>query len=120
MDLLNYEGNPSSDPNDCVKMHNVIQEGCVKDFSRQTLSIAALTTDLSIPLPGNPTTYLAILIDYTISIKLNGDTTSLTLSPKIDGRRTLAFFNRGAITALTVSNPSTTAIANIDIIAVTI
>ena len=118
-DLLNYQGEPSNNPNDSTKVHNTIQECGVHNFSRQEMSIVAATTDLSIPLPGNPTTYLAILVDQTISIKLNGSITEIELVPKIACRKTLVFFNRGNITSLTITNHSTTTTANVDIIAIT-
>ena len=118
-DLLNYQGEPSNNPNDNTKIHNNIQECSVSGFSRQERSIAAATTNLAIPLPGNPTTYLAILIDQPISIKLNGDATAIALIPKTEGRRTLVFFTRGTITALTITNASVTTAANVDLIAIT-
>jgi len=115
MDLWSNDGCPTNDPQDTMKLKNVIQDA-ITDMTRQQIQIAPATVDQTITLPTATTNYVGILTDEPISIKINGVGTAIACTPKIAGRKTLVFFNKGTISALTVSNAGTVA-ANIDVIA---
>jgi len=111
-----YAGAPTNNPSDASKITERTQESNLTGFSRQTPSIADATVDQSIDcVPEANTEYLMIFTDQTISIKLNGGSEAIILSPRASGTKTFAFFNRGAVTSLTVSNSSGN-IAKLDII----
>jgi len=115
LDMLVYEGNQTNDPTDADKIKGKIQETEILEVIRNKLSLADATVDQVVALPENPSTYLVILVDRQVSIKINGISTAITLSPHANGKKTPAFYWRGSITALTVSNASGAA-ANVDII----
>jgi hypothetical protein len=118
VDWLSYDGAPTNDPADSIRLKNKIVDSKIANVSRQQLQIADATSNLAITLPDNESQYMAILADQTISIILNGSEAPLTLTPISNTVKTLVFFNNGPITALTVSN-SSGATANIDIIIAT-
>jgi hypothetical protein len=114
LDLLAYEGSATNDPKDATKVFNKTQETEIKGLVRYDYQIGDGTSDQAVVVP-NPTDYLVILSDREISIKLNGWTTSLTLKPRANGKKTWVYFTKGSVTGLSVSN-SSGAIANVDII----
>lgn len=117
LDFLVFEGSATNNPADAIKIKKTVQETDVSEVFRKMESVADGASDQSIPLPDASSEYLVIFTDQEISIKVNGSTTALTLKPKAAGTKTPAFYWRGTITALTVSNGSGNA-ANVDIIAV--
>lgn len=113
-DLLAYEGSPTNNPQDCDKVKNSLTDE-VTVVSRQQLVIADLTVDAPVTLPEAECSYMVILIDREISIKINGWTTALTLKPKAAGKKSLAFYAKSPMTGISISN-SSGAVANIDVI----
>lgn len=119
-DLLIYEGTKEvNDPEDQIKARLKLQEATVTESFRRQESIADGVTDQSIPLPDANSDYLWIFVDQQVSVKLNGSSDSITLSPKTAGKKTPVLFLRGDITGLLISNGSGSA-ANVDIISVNI
>ncbi len=116
IDLLAYEGAATNNPADAVKIRNKVQETAIIDLNRYQFSIADLAADQAISLPADEALYTVILVDREVSIKLNGSSDALTLTPRANGTKTWVFFTRGTVTGLTVSN-SSGATANIDILA---
>lgn len=113
--LLSYEGSPTNDPSDGNKIKNKISETAITSVTREQFQIADATVDEGITFPDDNPDYVVILCDQDISIKLNGWVTALTLKTKSPGKKTLMFFTKGPVSALTVSN-SSGQVANIDVI----
>lgn len=116
-DFLSYEGSTSNDPADSTRIKNKIEESSITEDSRQQLSIPDATSDLAVNLPDASCDYLMVFVDREVSIKINGISTAITLKPRANGKKSFAFYNKGTITALTISNASGEA-ANVDIIVV--
>lgn len=114
-DLLSYEGRPTNDPADAIKLKAKLNETAIASISRQQIQIADSVTDQAVTLPDPNSDYLIILTDRDVSIKLSGGSTALPLKTRANGTKTLVFYIRGPVTGLTVSNASG-ASANIDII----
>ena len=117
INFLAYEGLTSNDPADATKIKNRVQESSVSALTRYQNQIADSTVDQSIDLPDANTEYLLVFIDREISIKVNGSSDSITLKPRANGTKTFAYYTRGDITSLSVSNSSGDS-ANVDIISV--
>jgi hypothetical protein len=117
LDFLSYDGTLTNDPADAIKIKNTIEESSVSEVSRQQLTLVDQTIDQEIILPSSSCDYLLILVDRQVNIKLNGGADELTLRPRANGKKTLAFSYRGEITSLAVTN-SSGADAKIDILAV--
>lgn len=119
IDILAYDSlTQTNDPADSIKAKQRLQESNFTAVTRLfPASIANSVVDQNIALPNNPSDYLVIFTDQQVSIKLNGISTPIVLNPQTAGMKTPAFFMRGVITSLTVSNASGTP-ANMDIIAV--
>lgn len=115
LDMIAYEGAQTNDPADAEKVNNRTQETGITGITRYQFAIPSATTDMPIVLPASPTLYSIILCDRDISIKLNGWTTSLVLSPRANGKKTWVYYTRGSITGLLVSNASG-ADVNVDIV----
>ena len=115
LDLLAYEGATTNIPADAVRVKNRTQETEIVTLNRLQFTVADATTDLAIAIPGDNTLYTILLVDRQITIKLNGSTDAITLTPRANGTKTFAFYTRGSITALTVTNASGAA-ANLDAI----
>ena len=114
IDLISYAGSTSNDPADAIKVFNRLQDTAITSVSRQQIQVPDTTTDLPITLPDPNSDYLLILIDRDVSIKLNGWSTPLVLKTKANGKSTLAFYTKGPVTGLSVSNASGD-VANVDI-----
>lgn len=114
-EMLAYAGSPTNNPADAIKVRNRIQDTEIIGCIRQKLQIADSTVDQTVTLPSSSTEYVAILVDQILTIKLNGGSESVTLSPRVSGTLSLAFFNRGNISSLSISN-SSGSLANLDII----
>lgn len=106
---------PTNDPASQTSVKNSLDVDGITEVSRFQSSIADGTTDQVIALPSSPTSYLLILTDGTISVKLNSSVTAQTLKPTATGKKTIVLVQKGDITGLKVSNASGAAI-NIDVI----
>jgi hypothetical protein len=115
--FLSYEGNLSNDPGDAIRVKKTSQATDVDEVFRYQIKVADAVSDQVVVLPDADSDMLLIYVDRTVSVKLNGIGTALTLKPSANGTKTPAFMMRGSITALTISNASG-ADANFDIIAV--
>jgi len=115
--FLNYTGSIENDPADAIKITNRIQQDDTTGTIRYQNAIADGTTDQDIDLPDADTDYLLIFTDREVTIKLNGGSEVLTLTPRANGVKTFAFFMKGSVTGLQVSNSSGES-ANVDIISV--
>ncbi len=117
IDFLAYDNtDPSNDPDDNIKIKKFVQYTDVDEVFRNFVrKIPDATVDLAVELPDADTDLLIILTDQTISIKLNGSATAQTLIPKVAGKKTLTYLQKGSVTALTISNASGTT-AKVDII----
>lgn len=113
-ELLAYEGSPSNDPADAIKVVNRSQETNYTAVSRQKIQVPNLATDIAITLPDPSSDCLVILADQDISIKLNGGSAE-ALKTRQSGKKTLVYYRRGPTTALSVSNASGKTVA-LDII----
>ena len=114
-DLMNFEGSNSANPDDSCKVTNVNQDVDITDFVRYQKVLPDGTTDQVVPIADPASEYLAILTDREITIKLNGSTDPITLVPRGNGIKTFAYFTKGAVSSLTISNGSS-ASANVDVI----
>lgn len=114
---INYTGSIENDPADAVKITNRIQQDDTTGQIRYQNAIADGTTDQDIDLPDANTDYLLIFIDRQVTIKLNGGSEVFTLTPRANGVKSFAFYWKGDITGLQISNSSGEA-ANVDIISV--
>lgn len=112
--LLAYTGAATNDPANGDKVSNRTQESDIKDVSRNQIEVADATVDRVISLPDAACEYLVILGDRDISVKVNGGSAE-ALKTRANGKMTLMYFKRGAITSLSVSNASG-ATANVDIL----
>lgn len=121
VDFLAYDSaQPTNDPQDAVKIKKRVEEATITEVNRYfPMAVPDATTDLAIALPASTTDYLLIFTDETVSVKLNGSATAITLKPRASGAKTPAMLIRGDITALTVSNASGK-VANLDVVAVKI
>lgn len=120
IELLAYDGAAqTNDPTDIDRIKLILEETSITEFFRRKEAIANATTDYAIIMPDAATDYLLLFTDQEISIKLNGSVTALTLKPKIAGTKTFGFYQRGTISAITLTNASGS-VANIDLIAVNI
>lgn len=115
--FLNYTGNIENNPEDAIKITNRIQQDDTTGQIRYQNSIPDSTVDQAIALPDAATDYLLIFIDREVTIKMNGGSEVLTLKPRANGVKTFAFFMKGTVSGLSVSNASGAA-ANVDIISV--
>lgn len=120
IDFLSYEGTITNDPQDAISIKRKVEESNVSEVSRLQTSIPASTSNQSIQLPDSSTDYLLLFIDRELRIKLNGSSDVITFYPKTPGTKCPVFFIRGNITALSVTNPSSTDAVNLDFIAVNI
>lgn len=107
LDILSYEGAASNDPQDADKLKTRTQISGVSESWRLKEKVATLAVDKNIPLPDPSSDLIVISGDREISIKLNGSSDSLTLTPKKAGCKGLLFFMKGEITELLVSNAGT-------------
>lgn len=116
VDLLSYDSiKPTNDPSvDSLRASNTI-ETVISEISRVQKSIPDLTTDQVIMLVDSESDLIAILTDQEVTIKLNGSSDSITLTPPVAGVKTLCFLSRGEITEASISNNSGN-IASVDII----
>lgn len=119
IDFLSYEGSPTNNPQDAFAVKRKVEESDVEEVFRTQKQIAPSTVDETVELPDDPTEYLLIFTDRQITIKLNGSSDEITLSPKSAGVKCPVLFQRGEISALSISNAGTDA-ANVDIIAVNV
>lgn len=117
--LTQYDGQVTqNDPVDSIQVSNSIQQKTITDINRLKIVIPNATSNQSISLSSSSTNYLAISTDQTITVVINGSNTPLTLSPLVAGTKTLAFYQKGTVASLTISN-SSGSIANIDLISIT-
>jgi len=119
LDLLIYDGSITNDPKDATKIKGLVQESDVSESFRYQQIIEDETVDEVIALPNANSQYLLIFCDQIVSIKLNGSSDPLTLTPKASGTKTPVFMFKGDITALSISNESGNN-AKLDIICVNI
>ena len=119
LDFLSYEGSVSNDPVDSIRYKKSVEESTATEVFRKLEAIADGVSDQTITLPDATSEYVIISTDQTISIKLNGSTDAMTLSPKSAGVKAPVFFMKGTITGLTLSNASGST-ANIDVIAINV
>lgn len=119
IDFISYDSALTNNPEDAIKIKKSVSESNITEVFRRQESIANAVSNQVIPLPDVASDYLLIFTDQTITIKLNGSSDAITLSPKAAGTKTPTFVVRGIISGLTVSNASGNA-ANVDIIAVNI
>ena len=115
--FLSYDGSLTNDPSDGNKIKNRIQDTNVTEVYRYQTTVDDSTTNQAVNLPDAATDYLLLFIDREITIKVNGSATALTLKPRSNGAKTFAYFQKGTISALTVSNASGAAV-NLEIIGV--
>lgn len=113
--FLSYEGTSTIDPADGQKIANRIQDTGITDISRFQFALADSVSDQTVNIAAATVDYLVVIVDREVSIKVNGSSDAYALKPRANGKKTLAFFYRGAITALTISNASG-AVANVDIL----
>lgn len=119
IDFLSFEGTTSNDPADSIRFNKKVEEADVSEVFRRQEAIADSTVDQVIALPDVATDYLIISVDQIVTIKLNGSSDALTLSPKSAGVKTPVFYIRGIVSAMRISN-SSGSVANVDIISVNI
>lgn len=120
VDFLSYEGSaPTNNPQDSVELKRKVEESNVSEVARFQKSIPASTTDAALTLADSTNDYFIMCVDQTVSIKVNGSSTAITLKPKTAGTKTPAFLIRGTITSLTITNANLVA-ANIDFVSVKI
>lgn len=113
-DLLVSEDSNSVNPKNSDRLYDSLSDDYT-EFSRNKIVVSDATTDLTINLSDPNSEYLVISCDQTITIKLNGSSDSITLTPKTAGSKNVVLFMKGAITALTVSNASGSS-CNLDVI----
>jgi hypothetical protein len=114
--LSQYEGQSfQNNPEDAILFKNKIQHTSVSNSSRVQQAVANGASNQAITLVNNTADYTAIATDQTVTIKVNGSATAMTLTPRAAGTKTFAFYVKGQITALTVSNASGST-ANLDIV----
>lgn len=121
IDFIAYTGN-STDNNitsDSTSIKNLVTETSFSELSRIQNQIADGASDISINLADSNSEYILIFVDQNVSIKLNGSSDSINLNAKASGIKTFAFYTKGAVTSLTVSNSSGST-ANIDVITVSL
>lgn len=97
-------GNTAS--GDQCKIRNIREDSDIIGFTRLQIVITDGTVDQSIPLPGTTSDYLILLTDREVSIKINGSNDSQNIKPLINTAKSLAYFRRGDLTSLTISNSS--------------
>ena len=114
--LLAYEGKATNDPQDSIKIINTFEEE-IETIIRQKTTIADGAVDQAIELTSANSEYLLILTDEPVSIKVNGGIETIDLIPTLSGVKTMAYYNKGQITGLVVTNSSGNT-ANLDIISV--
>lgn len=114
LDILSYDGSQTNDPEDAIKIKNRVKETDMTAVSRQYIQLPDSTVDSTITIPDANSDYLAILSNRDISIKLDGSSTAISLKTRAAGKRTLVFFAKGPITALTISNASG-GVADVDV-----
>lgn len=121
IDFLMYEAKtPTNDPANALKLKNNLKyENLTEVNAFVPMVIPDASTDVSIPLPDSTNDILLITVTETVSVKLNGSSTALTLSPKASGVETIALMLKSSITGLTVTNASGKA-ASLKIIAIKI
>jgi hypothetical protein len=112
---LLYEGAATNDPADADKIFNKINETAIVGSIRHQLQIATGVSNQAVALPNATCLYLIVLTDTPISINVNSSLTAEQLQPRAQGTKTFAYYLRGAITSLVVSN-SSGATASVDIL----
>ena len=112
---LIWDGAATNDPNDAVKVFNNTKDSALKGDVRFDFPLADGTTDLAVQLPANPSSYLIIITDQPISMKLNGGSESIPMAPKALGTKALVQYLRGPLTGLSLSNSSGSP-ANVEIV----
>lgn len=105
----------TNDPANTTAIKNSVEVDGITTVSRNVLVIADSTSNQTITLPKATVKYLLIAIDRTVTIKLNGSSDAITLSPSANGKKTVAFYLKGTISSLTISNASGAAV-NLDLI----
>lgn len=115
LDLLAYEGTATNDPEDADKIKSSINESTLASFSRQKIQLPDAVNDQNVPLPDPSSSYLFIFTDRNVSIKLDGSSTAIALQTRANGKKTFAFFVKGPVTGLLVTNASG-GTANLDIL----
>lgn len=115
---LSYEADGSTnDPKDSEKLMLSVSETAASEVFRRKEQIANGVVDQDIELPSATSTdYLMISTDQEITVKLNGSSDALTLTPKTAGKKAPVLFLRATITELSISNASGS-VANVDILA---
>ncbi len=117
--LTQYDGQVTlNDPSDSIQVSNSIQQASITDITRLKIAVAIGASNQSIALSSASTAYLSISTDRTVTIVVNGSNTPITLSPIVAGTKTLAYYHKGTVTSLTVSNGSGS-VANLDIVSIT-
>ena len=119
VDFEASEGTASNCPADATKIKNRVEESSISGVVRFQGQISDGATDVNISIPDANSEYLLVFTDRELLIKLNGGSESLTIKPKISGTKSFAFYLKGDITELLVSNSSGD-IANIDVISVNV
>ena len=116
LDFLSYDGTLTNDPADSNRIKNKIEEENISKDNRQQLIIPNLTVDQAITLPDASCDYLLLFVDREVSIKLNGSSDAIAVKPRANGKKSFAFYSKGTISSLSISNASGDA-CNVDIIA---
>ncbi len=107
----------TNDPKDKTQIELTVEETSYKSMLRHDIQVADGVTNQSVPMPEAASEYLLFYTDQTVTVKLDGSATAMTLKPRTAGTKTLALMTRGSVTSMTVSNGSG-ATAKLDIIAV--
>lgn len=117
VDFLAYEGTPTNDPQDATAIKRKVEEANVNEVSRHQIILPVGTADKEIDMPTDGATYLMIFSDQEISIKINGGSEPIVMTPKTVGQKCPVLMIRSDIDSLLITNNASSD-ANIDMIAV--
>lgn len=108
----------TNNPKNVDSLKSIVEQD-YSELCRKQIKVADATVDQSITLADASSEYLAIMCDQEITIKLNGSSDAMTLTPRLAGTKSIVFVMKGTITALTVSNASGSE-CNMDVISINI
>ena len=113
-DFLAGDDLSTNNPQSVDSLKNIVEDD-YSELCRKRIKIDDATIDQSIQLSDGTANYIIISTDREITIKLNGSSDSLTLTPRKSGVKSIVYFSKGSFTSLSVSNNSG-AECNIDVI----
>lgn len=118
LDFLAYKDpRPTTAPKDATKLEIETEYSSFRELCRKSVEVADAVTDQTVTLADPTSEFLIVSTDQEITVKLNGGSEQLTLTPRVSGAKTPCLMLKGTVTGLTVSNASGQT-ANIDIISV--